>query len=273
VKIGFVSLPVSGHLNPMTALARKLQKRGHEIVFIGELDAEPAVRAANLPFESYCEQEHPAGSVAKMWGPIAKLNGLDVMQYQTSEISPRLLKAALKRLPEKLVETGVEGLVLDAVHVHVQLVPMSLGIPFVQVWNVLHLDISGTTPPMFFNWPHEVSPEARARNMDGLKTMGTLFATNLAVAKAYANEKGLQIDWSDPSATRSKLAVVTQTPREFDFEGAPWPAHFHYAGPLHDDEGREPIPFPWEKLTGEPLIYASLGSLVNGQPRIYRAIL
>jgi UDP:flavonoid glycosyltransferase YjiC (YdhE family) len=31
-----------------------------------------------------------------------------------------------------------------------------------------------------------------------------------------------------------------------------------YAGPFHDDEGREPIPFPWEKLTGKPLIYASL---------------
>jgi MGT family glycosyltransferase len=44
-------------------------------------------------------------------------------------------------------------------------------------------------------------------------------------------------------------------------------------GPLHDHEGREPVDFPWEKLTGEPLIYASLGSLVNGHPQIYRAIL
>ena len=126
---------------------------------------------------------------------------------------------------------------------------------------------------MIFNWPHELSPKARARNIDGLKTMGSLFAPIRAVAQTYAKENGLQIDWSDPNATTSKLAVITQTPRQFDFKGAPWPPHFHYAGPLHDHDGREQVDFPWEKLTGEPLIYASLGSLVNGHPRIYRTIL
>jgi UDP:flavonoid glycosyltransferase YjiC (YdhE family) len=48
MKLGFVSMPVTGHLNPMTALARKLQSCGNEVVFIGLPDAEPIVRAANL---------------------------------------------------------------------------------------------------------------------------------------------------------------------------------------------------------------------------------
>jgi zeaxanthin glucosyltransferase len=47
----------------------------------------------------------------------------------------------------------------------------------------------------------------------------------------------------------------------------------HYAGPFHDNEGREPVPFPWEKLTGKPLIYASMGTLVNGLNNVYGAIL
>ena len=34
----FISMPLTGHLNPMTTLARKLQSRGHEIVFIGVPD-------------------------------------------------------------------------------------------------------------------------------------------------------------------------------------------------------------------------------------------
>jgi UDP:flavonoid glycosyltransferase YjiC (YdhE family) len=84
---------------------------------------------------------------------------------------------------------------------------------------------------------------------------------------------GLAIDWNDPAATVSKLAVITQTPKEFDFPGIPWPAQFHYAGPFHDDEGREPAPFPWDELTGKPLIYASLGSLVNGLDHVYKHIL
>jgi hypothetical protein len=49
-KIGFSSMPLAGHLNPMTALARKLQSRGHEIVLIGVPDAGPTIRAAGLNF-------------------------------------------------------------------------------------------------------------------------------------------------------------------------------------------------------------------------------
>jgi zeaxanthin glucosyltransferase len=55
VKIGFLSLPITGHLNPMTALARKLQSRGHQIVFIGVPDIEPVVRAADLDLVVDCK--------------------------------------------------------------------------------------------------------------------------------------------------------------------------------------------------------------------------
>jgi MGT family glycosyltransferase len=256
----------------MTALARKLQSRGDEVRVIGVPDIEPAVRAANLAFESYCEEEYPAGSVARLYGPIAKLHGLDLMRYQVEEISPKLLQAELKHLSQKLVETGVEALVFDAL-TFLQLVPMSMGIPFIEVWNTLHVDFSGATPPTLFGWPHETTAEARARNIEGVKIIGNLWKPIWAVAQAYAKQNGLQIDWSDPSATTSKLAVITQTPREFDFAGTPWPAHFHYTGPFHESDGREQVAFPWEKLTGEPLIYASLGSLVNGRPEIFRSIL
>ena len=50
MRIGFLSLPVPGHLNPMTALARKLQSRGHDVVFMSLADVAPFVEAAGLPF-------------------------------------------------------------------------------------------------------------------------------------------------------------------------------------------------------------------------------
>jgi UDP:flavonoid glycosyltransferase YjiC (YdhE family) len=65
MKIGFISVPLTGHLNPMTALARKLQSRGHEVVFISFSDAEPIARAAKLDFVPFGEKEYPAGSIAK----------------------------------------------------------------------------------------------------------------------------------------------------------------------------------------------------------------
>jgi zeaxanthin glucosyltransferase len=273
MKIGFVSLPVSGHLNPMTALARKLQSRGHEVVFFGVPDAGPIVRAASLTFVPFAEREYPLGSIAEAFAPVAKLHGLEAAEYTLKNITAPITRAALERLSQPLVESGVEALAIDTGHRFLELVPISLNIPFVQIWPLLHLDRSGTTPPFFFSWPHETTPEARARNIEGLKKLAPFYAPVLEVAKSYAEENSLQIDWSDPSATVSKLAVITQTPKEFDLPGIPWPPQFHYAGPFHDDQGREPAPFPWEKLNGAPLIYASLGTLVNGLEHVYKTIL
>jgi zeaxanthin glucosyltransferase len=221
MKIGFISMPLTGHLNPMTALARRVQSRGNEVVFFGVPDAEPIVRAASLDFVPVCEQEYLPGSSAKGYAHLANLRGEEVIRYSAHELHPRLLRAILEHLPEKLAATGVEALVIDTIHFFVELVPMSMGMPYVHIWNVLHIDGSGATPPCLFSWPHETTPEARARNTDGVKRTGAFFAPILAVAKDFAEKKQLQIDWSQPSATISSLAVITQTPKEFDFPGCP----------------------------------------------------
>src|SRR5271170_6156462 len=106
MKIGFLSLPLFGHLNPMTALARKLQSRGNEIVFITVPDAEPVLRAANLNFVTFCEEEYPTGSIARNWSSVAKLHGEEVLRHSTLELTPGLCGAALEHLPAKIIETG-----------------------------------------------------------------------------------------------------------------------------------------------------------------------
>jgi zeaxanthin glucosyltransferase len=95
----------------------------------------------------------------------------------------------------------------------------------------------------------------------------------LPIARAYAESVGLEIDWGNPSSLASKLAVIAQTPKAFDYPGIPLSPVFHYTGPFHDDDGRESVPFPWQRLNGKPLVYASLGTLVNGLLQIHRAIL
>jgi zeaxanthin glucosyltransferase len=273
MKIGFLSLPLTGHLNPMTALARKLQSRGLEVVFIGVPDIEPTIRAADLEFVPFCENEYPPGSVAKSWGNVANLHGLDVVRYTARELTPRLIKASLEHLPETIAETGVNALILDTAYRLLEIVPMHLRLPYVQIWNVLHFDLSGSKPLALYSWPHETSPEALARNVEGLQIFREYRGSLMPIAQSYADQKGLEIDWTNPVATVSKLAVITQTPKEFDFPIPNLPPHFHHAGPFHDNEGREPVPFPWEKLTNKPLIYASMGTLVNALDKVYGTIL
>jgi MGT family glycosyltransferase len=257
----------------MTALGRKLQSRGHEVVFFGVPDTESAIRAADLEFFPFCENEYPSGSIAESWGAVANLHGLDVVRYTTRELAPGLLRAALEHLPDKIAETGVDALVLDSVFLFLELVPIHLRLPYVQIWSVLHFDFSGATPLSLYGWPHETTPEAKARNLAGLEIIGELREPLLPIAQSYAKRNELEIDWSNPTGTSCELAAITQTPKEFDFPILELPPQFHYAGPMHDNEGRESVPFGWEKLSGKPLIYASMGTLVNGLKKVYRTIL
>jgi MGT family glycosyltransferase len=273
MKIGFVCMPLSGHLNPMTALARRLQSRGNEVVFFGVPDVEPFARAAGLDFVPYGETEYPVGSIDRVYSSVAKLHGFEVVRHSCMDLNPDLTRVAFDYLAEKLATTGVEALVIDTIHFFIELVPLSMSIPYVHIWNVLHLDFSGATPPSLFGSPLDTSPEGLNRNAANLQKLGAILGPIAEVARSYAEKVGLKIDWNDPGATVSKLAVITQTPKEFDFPGIPWPEQFHYAGPFHDDEGREPVLFPWEELTDQPLIYASLGTLVNGLDHMYKHIL
>jgi zeaxanthin glucosyltransferase len=273
MKIGFLSLPLAGHLNPMTAIARKLQSRGHESVFLGVPDIEAVVRAAGLDFIPFGENEYPPGSIAEKWAPVAKLRGLDVVRYTYRKLTPGLIEAAFEYLPGKIVDSDINAVVLDTAYRFVEMVPLHLHLPYVQIWNILHFDLSGSTPLALYSWPHETTPAALARNVEGLQIFREAREVVRPIAQSYAERSGLEIDWANPAATVSKLAVITQTPKEFDFPIPDLPPQFHYAGPFHDDGGREPVPFPWAKLTGKPLIYASMGTLVNGLNNVYGAIL
>src|SRR5260370_22716625 len=208
-----------------------------------------------------------------MYAHLAMLKGEDVVRYSFQKMHPQRVRITLEQLPEKLAHRGVEALAIDTTHFFAELVPMNMGIRYAHIWNVLHLDRSGATPPCLFGWDHEDTPVARARNMEAVKKISSVLQPIQQVARSWAENHGLQIDWDIPDATISKLAVITQTPKEFDFPGVPQAPAFHYAGPFHDDYGRERVIFPWERLSGEAFIYASMGTLVNGLTDVFRIIL
>jgi zeaxanthin glucosyltransferase len=271
MRIAFLGVRVPGHLNPMTTLARKLKARGHDVVFIADLDSEPAVRAAQLPFISYCEKELPLGSIRQTSDQLSQLQGQAALEFAIRSVASHL-EPSFRNLPRTLLEARVDALVLDQVDYGLGLVPMNLGIPYAHVSNALHIDYSGNTPLCAFDWPHETTQEALARNQAGVLGFMQVLEPVTSVAYAYAAQVGLNIDWTDPLATMSELAWLTQTPKEFDFESPHWPSRLHHTGPFHDGLGRIESDFPWDRLTGEPLVYASMGTLQNGIEEVFSAI-
>jgi hypothetical protein len=133
----------------MAALGRKVRTRGHEVVFVGIPDTEPMIRAADLAFMPYCENEFPVGSLDQYLAPVSRMHGLAAVQNTNLHLTPGLAKAAVEHLPRLIKEFGVEALVVDTLHRFVELIPLSLGIPCVHIWNTLHIDGTGTTPRVF----------------------------------------------------------------------------------------------------------------------------
>src|SRR5215813_12411048 len=272
VRLGFLSLPVPGHLNPMTTLARKLQSRGHDVVFISLADVAPFVEAAGLPFVPCAEAAYPAGSLGKLVRRLSELSGQEALYFTVNAMMRGYTSSLFESLPDTLSEAEVDGLVLDQYQPYVELIPTHLRMPFVHVSNALHVDYTGRTPICFVDWPYQTGVDALARNMEGVRRARILLEPVTATAQTFARKVGLSVDWNNPHSTLSPLGWVTQCPREFDFGPAPGFPQFHYAGPFHDGRGRMDFDFPWQQLTGEPVVYASMGTLQNGLIDIFRSI-
>src|SRR5262249_4088018 len=165
-----------------------------------------------------------------------------------------------------------DALIIDTVQFYAELGAMQLGMPYVHVSNGVHHDYSGYTPLCLYGWPHETTPVALARNREAVAKWTDLLGSVNGGIKAYAENTGLKIDLNDLDSTISPLASITQVPRAFDFESSHWPSQFHHTGPFHNGIGRKKIDFPWERLTGEPLIYASMGTILNGKIDVFRTI-
>ena len=157
MKLGFICLNLPGHLNPMTTLARRLQARNHDVVFLYSSGA------AGLPFVSGPEKDQINGGIpdlSKMQGSAALKSGIDLVMAQTETI--------LESLPAVVQANGIDALVIDTVQFYAELGAMQLGMPYIHVSNALHIDFSGYTPICYYDWPHQATASALARNREGV---------------------------------------------------------------------------------------------------------
>jgi len=261
MKLGFICLDLQGHLNAMSSLALQLQARNHEVVFLYSSGA------AGLPFVCGPEKDHINENLPEM----SKKQGEDALQFSVRTLLTQT-EAILKSLPAIVQANRIDALIIDTVQFYAELGAMQLGIPYVHVANAVHFDYSGYTPLCCYGWPHETTPAALARNREGVAKWANLLNSVNGGIKAHAESIGLKIDWNSVASTVSPLALITQVPQAFDFESSHWPSQFHHTGPFHNGKGRENVDFPWERLTGEPLVYASMGTILNGQVDVFRTI-
>src|SRR3981081_1509723 len=109
MKIGFISFAVPGHFNPMSALARQLQSRNHDVVMFSLPVGESFARAADLPFVPFCEKEFPAEKAGERLGTLSRLKGEEGLQFTVNSIAAQT-EVKWRTLPNLLSSTGIDAL-------------------------------------------------------------------------------------------------------------------------------------------------------------------
>jgi UDP:flavonoid glycosyltransferase YjiC (YdhE family) len=270
-RIGILSFSSPGHYYPLTALGRRLQARGHEVVYFQVADLEWPIRAAGLRFRQIGREDFPPGALRARDAEVGKLTGLAALRCGLRGIRQKSLML-LRDAPAAIREEGIDALLVDQIEPAGGTVAEHLGLPFVSVAAALPVNLDAGVPPVHFPWPHRVGLRSRLRNWVGNTTFGWTFSGVVRTINRQRRAWGLPAV-GDFNGLFSGLAQVAQLPAALELPGRRLPPGFHHTGPWTDAAGRAPVDFPWEQLDpSRPLVYVSLGTLQNRILRTFRMI-
>lgn len=268
-RLGVFCFPGTGHINPMTALARALERRGHQVVIYGIADTEERVRAAGIEFYQIGGEDYPLGTLRRLDEHLGTLKGLATFKFTVERVR-NTARMVLRDGPAAVRRTGVDALLVDEADMG-GTVAEHCGLPFVSISMFPPLIQDDRIPPFCFGWPAGEAWWRRLRNRLGFRLLSRVATPIYKVVNAQRKAWGLKPLKRAVDAL-SPLAQITQLPEALEFEVPDRPSILHYAGPFVDARQRPAVAFPWDRLDERPLVYASLGTMQNGSEAIFRAI-
>ncbi len=269
-RLGAFCFPGTGHLNPMTALARSLQSRGHEVVIFGIADTEARVRAAGIEFHRIGIEDYPPGTLQRLDMQLARLKGFASFRFTLDRVR-NSARMVMREGPKAVQEAGVEALLVDESDFAGNVADY-LDLPWISIALIPPMVHDDRFPPFWLGWAGGQDRLSRLRNRLAIAMLLRIATPLFKDVNRQRQAWGLKpIRHSEEALSR--LGQITQLPEalEFDVAGEK-PPGLHYTGPFVHAEQRPAVEFPWERLDGRPLIYASMGTLQNGAQGIFRTI-
>ncbi len=267
-QIGIFCPPIPGHLHPLATLGRALQKRSHTVRVFQIPEMRDRIKAEKLEFGPLGNQSVSNGEIARAREELGRRKGLSALLF-TLDCGRRLTSIICEHGPEAVRSAGIDLLLVDDNEPGGGSVAERLGLPFINFGSI-PLYREPSVPPTFVPWSYNPNRICQVRNQLAYTAFNLLVSRTQSVLNHYRAKWELP-PLRQPQDTLSPFAQLSQLVEEFDYPRPRKPACLHYVGPLYDD-GRPPVPFPFERLNGKPLIYASFGTLQNGREEYFRAI-
>jgi MGT family glycosyltransferase len=266
---GVLSFTGTGHLNPLIALSQELKDRGHKVTFFEKPKIEARVRHAGLEFI-------PIGAThaSKRLTPPSAYSGLlseiSMLHFNLARVI-RDMESYLRDTPAALSLAGVDALLINEIALTGPTVAQLLGLPYF---------IISTTVPHHWGWRGSSRRIGYRYSASCLSWIQRAFLEVSALRMRGPIRRALEKhrrraglgNLRQASASFPALAHITQLPQCLDLPRRPVPSNFYYTGPWVSNAARPRIAFPWDRLDGRPIIYASLGTTRNAEPAVLRMI-
>ena len=265
---GLLCLPVASHLTVFFTVSEELIRRGHTVTLINLpcfLDRGRVPGLAFLPLTN----EEEAKAILKCFERSAYGSLAATLQGQI-EFDRFYYKTVLANAPGIVENAKIDKLVCDQALICASTVAELVKLPFVSVCCGLPLNRERYVPPFFCGWKYRRTWLAAVRNRIGYGISGLASRKIAQDLNRFRKQAGLRrLRVLDDSF--SPYGQISQQSEAFDYPRDARPATFHYVGPIRPRQPRD-VPFPFERLTGAPLIYCTLGTTVNRQPHLFRTI-
>jgi MGT family glycosyltransferase len=266
---GVLSFTGTGHVNPLISLSHELVRRGHRVTFFDQPKIESRVREAGLGFvpvgtRALAVKRTPPSSHSGLWSEIATLH------YNLERIR-RDLQGFLEETPAALTRAGVNALLIDEIALTGPTVAQILRLPYF---------IISTSVPHRFGWKGSSWLTGHRYSASRFSWMQSAFL-ELSVLRMRGPIRGALDEFRRKAGLESVrtiptefpcLAHITQMPECLDLPRRSLPKDFHYTGPFVYHAARPHVAFPWRRLDGRPILFASLGTTRNVQPAVFRMI-
>jgi MGT family glycosyltransferase len=258
-RLGLFCFLGRGHLDPCLALARTLQGRGHQVTVFHLTIAQAAITTAGLGFYPLDAHERvndgaSGGAARRPWA-------------RTVAAVATHARRVLDEAPAALLRTGVEAVIADQLDVAAGTVAAKVGLPFVSVSCGPPVYLDDSTPPSYFGAAATATRQVNCR-------ANALFERIARPVLSLLNAR--RAEWKlgplrQVNDLFSPRAIVTQLPEILELPRVK-PPHLFYTGPFKDDVGEKNVGFDLGRLDGRPLIYASMGTIRNDVPDVFRMI-
>jgi MGT family glycosyltransferase len=266
---GVLSFTGTGHLNSLIPLSQSLKDRGHKVTFFEKPKIEDRVRQAGLNFipigrssSSFKEQVNRNGMGRRSW--------LSNIRSNLERIE-RDFRIYLNETPRAVIEAGVDALLVNEIALTGPTVAQTVRLPYFIISTSVPHHFGWNAYPWYSGYKYSASwhsmIETALFEVSALHMRGPL----RRALDEYRRQLGLE---PVKQARRSfpALAHITQLPKCLDLPRSGLPCNFHYTGPFTNHAAKPHAEFPWDRLDGRPVIYASLGTTRNVQPFVFRLV-